>query len=177
MSEIKIGDEALEPGVVTVLTHLKNGKIGEAIDCFAQDFRFKDHGIGLEFSEKERLAEFFKKARRLYPDSSRQTEAIFVSGDHVIVRWALQVRLTEPFNRGHTRKVPDELEGVSIVRTDNGKITDWADYYSGVAARRKALTSYFTDWVKPRAEARPQKPRKQKRHKTKEILEIAHSSN
>jgi hypothetical protein len=159
MTEIVIGKGALGSEVLTALTHLKTGKIGEAIDCFAEDFRFKDHGIGLEFSEKKRLAKFFKKARTLYPDSSRQTEAIFVSGDHVIIRWALQVRLPEPLHPGHTRKVPDELEGVSIVRTDNGKITDWADYYNGVAARRKALTSYFTDWVKPRTQVHARKLR------------------
>jgi len=149
MTEIVIGKRALGSEVLTALTHLKNGKIGEAIDCFAEDFRFKDHGIGLEFSEKERLAKFFKKARRLYPDSSLQTEAIFVSGDHVIIRWSLHVTLTEPFYGRLSRKVPVELQGVSIVRTDNGKIIDWADYYDGLACRRTALASYFTEWVEP----------------------------
>jgi len=35
------------------------------------------------------------------------------------------------------------------VRTDNGKVTDWADYYDGLAVRRTALASYFTEWVEP----------------------------
>jgi hypothetical protein len=41
---------------------------------------FKDHGIGLEFKDKERLAEFFQKERELYPDFLRATDRVFVSG-------------------------------------------------------------------------------------------------
>jgi steroid delta-isomerase-like uncharacterized protein len=149
MSEIAIGEEALEPGVLTVLTHLKNGKIGDAIACFAEEFRFKDHGMGLEFKDKERLTEFFQKTRELYPDSSLLTDTIFVSGDHVIIEWTLQATLTEPFYGGLSQKVRVSVQGASIVRTGNGKITDWADYYDGLASRRAALASYFTEWVEP----------------------------
>jgi steroid delta-isomerase-like uncharacterized protein len=149
MSGIAIGEEALEPGVLTVLTHLKNGKIGDAIACFAEEFRFKDHGMGLEFKDKERLAEFFQKTRELYPDSSLLTDTIFVSGDHVIIEWTLQATLTEPFYGGLSQKVRVSVQGASIVRTGNGKITDWADYYDGLASRRAALASYFTEWVEP----------------------------
>jgi SnoaL-like polyketide cyclase len=149
MSEIAIGEEALEPGVLTVLTHLKNGKIGDAIACFAEEFRFKDHGMGLEFKDKERLTEFFQKTRELYPDSSLLTDTIFVSGDHVIIEWTLQATLTEPFYGGLSQKVRVSVQGASIVRTGNGKIIDWADYYDGLASRRAALASYFTEWVEP----------------------------
>jgi len=149
MSGIAIGEEALEPGVLTVLTHLKNGKIGDAIACFAEEFRFKDHGMGLEFKDKERLTEFFQKTRELYPDSSLLTDTIFVSGDHVIIEWTLQATLTEPFYGGLSQKVRVSVQGASIVRTGNGKITDWADYYDGLASRRAALASYFTEWVEP----------------------------
>jgi hypothetical protein len=41
MSEIAIGKGPLGSAVLTVLTHLKNGEIGDAIDCFAEEFRFK----------------------------------------------------------------------------------------------------------------------------------------
>ncbi len=50
-------------------SHLKNGKIEAAVACFADEFRFNDRGIGLEFKDKERLAEFFQKTREFYPDS------------------------------------------------------------------------------------------------------------
>jgi limonene-1,2-epoxide hydrolase len=144
MSEISIRMASPEGVVSTVLTHLRNGQIDDAIARFAEEFRFKDHGIGLEFKDKERLTEF---TRELYPDSLLQTDTIFVSGDHMITEWTLQATLTEPFYGGLSRKVRVSLQGVSIVRTANGKITDWADYYDGLASRRTALASYFTEWV------------------------------
>jgi steroid delta-isomerase-like uncharacterized protein len=147
MSEIPIRMASPEGLVLTVLTHLRNGQIDDAIARFAEEFRFKDHGIGLEFKDKERLTEFFQKTRGLYPDSLLQTDTIFVSGDHTIIEWTLQATLTEPFYGGLSRKVPVSLHGTSIVRTDNGKITDWADYYDGLTSRRTALASYFTEWV------------------------------
>jgi steroid delta-isomerase-like uncharacterized protein len=147
MSEIAIGNGVSESVVLTALTYLKNGKIVDAIACFAEEFRFKDHGMGLEFKDKERLTEFFQKTRELYPDSLLLTDTIFVSGDDVITEWTLQATLTEPFYGELSRKVRVSVHGASIVRTDNGKITDWADYYDGLVSRRTALASYFTDWV------------------------------
>jgi len=149
MSEIAIGKGPLGSAVLTVLAHLKNGKIRDAVARFAEEFRFKDHGIGLEFQDKERLAEFLEKTRELYPDSSLMTDTIFVSGNHVIIEWTLQATLTEPFYGELSRKVRVSVQGASIVRTDNGKITDWADYYDGLTSRRTALASYFTEWVEP----------------------------
>jgi steroid delta-isomerase-like uncharacterized protein len=147
MSAIPIGVAAPEGVVLTVLTHLKNGRLDDATVCFAEEFRFKDHGMGLELNDRERLAEFFQKTREFYPDSSLRIDAIFVSGDHAITEWTLRATLTEPFYGGLSRKVPVSLQGVSIVRTDNGKITDWSDYYDGLTSRRTALASYFTEWI------------------------------
>lgn len=145
MSQIAI--VASEDLVLTALTHLKNGKIEVAVACFADEFTFNDHGIGLEFKDKERLAEFFHKTRELYPDAFLRTDAVFASGDRVITEWTLQFTLTEPFYGPHSRKVPVSLHGASIVRIDDGKITDWSDYYDGLTSRRTALASYFTEWV------------------------------
>jgi len=97
MSGIPIGMAASEGVILTVLTNLKNGKIEDAIARFAEEIRFKDHGIGLEFKDKERLGEFFQKARELYPNSFLQTDTILVSGDHVITEWTLQATWPEPF--------------------------------------------------------------------------------
>jgi steroid delta-isomerase-like uncharacterized protein len=145
MSQIAI--VASEGVVLTALTHLENGKIEAAVACFADEFTFNDHGIGLEFKDKERLAEFFHKTRELYPDSFLQTDAIFVSDDRVITEWTLQFTLTEPFYGPHSRKLRVLLRGASIVRTAHGKIKNWADYYDGLTSRRTALASYFTEWV------------------------------
>jgi len=147
MSEIQMEIAAQGEVVCTVLMHLKNGKTSDATDCFAEKFEFKDRGIGLEFKSRERLEEFFQKTRELYPDSSLQTDTIFVSGDHVITEWTLKTTVTEPFYGGLSRKVPIVLHGASIVRVHDGKIADWSDYYDGLTSRRTALASYFTEWV------------------------------
>jgi steroid delta-isomerase-like uncharacterized protein len=147
MGEIQMEIAAQGEVVWTVLMHLKNGKISDATACFAEKFEFKDRGIGLEFKNSERLAEFFQKTRELYPDSSLQTDMIFVSGEHVITEWTLETTLMEPFYGGLSRKVPVSLRGASIVRVHDGKITDWSDYYDGLTSRRTALASYFTEWI------------------------------
>src|SRR5258707_8280652 len=89
MNDIPIGIAASEGVALTVITHLKDGKIDDAIAHFAEEFRFKDHGIGLEFKDKERFAEFLHKVRDLYPDSLLLIDTIFVSGDDVITESTL----------------------------------------------------------------------------------------
>jgi steroid delta-isomerase-like uncharacterized protein len=132
---------------LTVLMHLNDGKIKDATACFAEKFQYSDRGIGLEFKDSERLAEFFQKTRELYPDSSLQTDRVLVSGDYVVTEWTLRTTLTEPFYGGLSRKVPISLQGVSIVRTEDGRITDWTDYYDGLTSRRSALAAHFTEWI------------------------------
>lgn len=146
VGEIPIGVTAPEGVTLTVLTRLKNGKIDAAVARFAEEFTFKDQGIGLEFKDKKRLSEFFRKTRELYPDSSFETDAIFLSGNCVTVEWTLQTTVTEPFYGGLSRKVPIVLRGVSIVRTADAKITDWTDYYDGLTSRRSALAAHFEEW-------------------------------
>jgi hypothetical protein len=148
MVETLVEMEALEGVVLTVLERLRNGKIEDAIACFAEEFSFKDHGVDLEFKNKERLAEFFRKARELYPDSLLQTDAFFVSGDRVITEWTLQANVTVPgYYAGVSLTFPVSVHGVSIVLIDNGKVVDWSDYYDKLTSRRAALASYFTEWV------------------------------
>ncbi|HEX8892065.1 MAG TPA: ester cyclase [Terriglobales bacterium] len=149
-SEIPIVKAVASEGVVLrVLANLKNGRIEDALAGFAEEFRFKDHGIGLEFKDKQRLAEFFKKMRESYPHAELHTDAIFANGDHLIAEWTFQATLTEPFWGGLKRNVKVSLHGASIVRIENGKISDWADYYDGLTSRRTALASHFTEWAEP----------------------------
>jgi len=147
MSEIAVRTTATAGVVLTVLTHVNRGKVDDAIALFAEEFRFNDYGIGLEFKDKGRLAEFFRKNRELFPDAELQTDTIFLRGDRVVAEWTLRATLVEPFFGGMSRKVPISLHGVSIVRTENGKITDWTDYYDGMTSRRTALAAQFEEWV------------------------------
>jgi len=147
MSEVSIQTLSPQTVVSAVLRQLNQEKIEDAVGCFTTDFRYKDHGIGLEFTDKERLTEFFRKTRELYPDYFLQSDQTFVSGEHVITQWTLQVTITEPFYAGLTGRIPISIAGVSIVRTDNGTIADWADYYDGLTSLRTSLAAHFTEWV------------------------------
>ena len=83
MSEIAVGMTTSAGVVLTVLTHLTKGRVDEAIALFAEEFRFHDYGIGLEFKEKERLAEFFCKNRELYQTPSYRLTLFFC----VVIVW------------------------------------------------------------------------------------------
>jgi steroid delta-isomerase-like uncharacterized protein len=147
MNEALTGMAAREESVLSALAHMKNGRREDAVADFAETFLFNDHGLGLEFTDRERLREFFRKERELHPDSSFQTKNIFVAQDHVIAEWVLKYTIKEPFYGNLSRDVPVAVQGVSVMRTRDGKITEWSDYYDGLTSRRTALTSYFTDWI------------------------------
>src|SRR5262249_11257 len=70
--------------VLAVISPLNEGNIEDAVALFADQFSFNDHGTRLEFNTKDRLADFFRKARELYPDSLLQIERIFVSGSNAL---------------------------------------------------------------------------------------------
>jgi PAS domain S-box-containing protein len=76
----------------------------------------------------------------------RTVKYIHATG-HVITQCTLQVTISELFYAGLTRRIPISIAGASIVRTDNGKVADWADYYDGLTSRRTALAAHFTEWV------------------------------
>jgi len=52
--------------------------------------------------------------------------------------------------------------GASIVRTDNGKITDWADYYDGLTSRRTPWLRISRNGLDSERWSVPQSPRKRK---------------
>jgi steroid delta-isomerase-like uncharacterized protein len=146
MSEVAVQASTPEEVVSAVIVQLSEGQVEDATASFAEEFRFKDHGIELEFTDKGRLTEFFQKARELYPDYVQQVDRIFVSGEYVITEWTLQLTITEPFYAGRTRRVPISFAGASIVWIRDGKIADWADYYDGLTSRRTALAAHFEEW-------------------------------
>lgn len=133
--------------VLGVLAELGSGRVHEAVNVFAEAFTFQDRGIGFQCTAKGRLVEFFEKARELYPDSLLEPGTMVSSGDDVTLEWTLRSSVSEPFFWGQIRTVPVLIHGVSVVRTENGRVTRWCDYYDGLGARRTALSSYFTEWV------------------------------
>ena len=129
----------------SVLTALSHGKISEAVDQFDDDFTFNDQALGLEFTDKGRLSEFFQKSRELSPDAVVEVISTFESGDHVIAEWKLTATQTVPYLI--QLQVPISLPGVSIAEIENGRITHWSDYYDEKKSRRVTLASLFTDWI------------------------------
>ncbi|HEY3975285.1 MAG TPA: nuclear transport factor 2 family protein [Candidatus Sulfotelmatobacter sp.] len=147
MSDVSVQTLSPEKVVSEALRHLNQEQIEDASACFTANCRYQDHGIGLKFTEKEGVTEFFRKARELYPDYFVRTDQTLVSGEHVITQWTLQVTVNEPFYAGLTRRVPVSIAGASIVRIENGKIAEWDEYYDGLTARRTALAAHFTEWI------------------------------
>ena len=147
MSHVQLETAVQQEVALAVLTHVQKGEIDEATAYFAESCHFNDHGIELEFTDSRRLADFFEKARELYPDSSLRTDNVLVSGDYVTIQWMRHTVLTEPFFGGVSRKLPISLHGASIVRLEDGRINEWSDYYDGLKARRTSLAAHFTEWI------------------------------
>jgi steroid delta-isomerase-like uncharacterized protein len=119
----------------------------EVIDRFNDQFTFTDHALGFEFKEKGRLTEFLAKTRELFPDSERRDNTIFSSGGRIISEWTLTATKTEPFLDGRLRKVPISARGISVVQIQNGKISQWSDYYDQMRSRRYGLAAWFSEWI------------------------------
>src|SRR5260370_14319714 len=115
MNKVPIGMANSEWRVRTVLAALREGQIADGVNQFGEQFVFNDYGIGLEFRDKGRLTEFFRKTRELYPDSLLLTDAILVSGDHVISEWTQQHTATVALIPAGPLKVPISLHGASVV--------------------------------------------------------------
>jgi len=147
VSELGTATAAPDKMVLTVMSHVNEGNIEDAVALFADEFSFKDYGIRLEFNTKDRLAEFLARARQLYPDMLLRIDTIYVSGDGALTESTLQTTFLEPFLGNSKRLVPISLHGASVVRAEHGRITSWSDYYDGLISRRIALASYFTEWV------------------------------
>jgi steroid delta-isomerase-like uncharacterized protein len=136
-----------DPILQTALAAWRQGNFVEVVDQFNDQFTFTDHALGLDFKDKERLTEFLVKIRERFPDSERRDNSIFSSGDHVISEWTLTATQAEPFLGGRLRKVPICVQGISVVRIKNGKISQWSDYYDQLKSRRNGVAALFTEWI------------------------------
>jgi steroid delta-isomerase-like uncharacterized protein len=125
----------------------RQGNLVELIGQFNDQFTFTDHALELEFEDKERLTEFFAKLREHFPDSERRDNTVLSSGDRVISEWTLTATKAEPFLDGRPRKVPINMQGISVVQINNGKISQWSDYYDQLKSRRQGVAALFTEWI------------------------------
>jgi len=131
--------------VRTALADLSNGRVAEAVALFADRFIFEDHALGLTFTDRRRLGEYFERALELCPDATVEVTSVLEIGEQVIAEW----RLTGTENVVFWRQLhlPIVVAGISSVRVENGRIASWSDFYDGARARRASLAASFVDWV------------------------------
>ena len=130
----------------SVLEALRQGRILQAVDQFDDDLTFNDHALGLDFTDKGRLTEFFEKCREFFPDTSVEVNSIIECGDRVVAEWKLNATETVAFGPTQLRR-PISVRGTSIVQIQNGRVTRWSDYYDSIASRRFKMAGFFEEWV------------------------------
>jgi hypothetical protein len=142
----RIGLDASERTLRFVLAAISKGRFSEAVNRFDDHFTFIDHAAGLEFADKERLIEFFRKSRELFPDTALEIESTFAYGDHAVAEWKLTATQTE-FVWTQNFRSPIVVPGSTLVSVDNGRVTRWSEYYDGLTSRRYLLARMFNEWV------------------------------
>src|SRR5262249_31394498 len=89
-----IGGSAPTRILQSVLAALNEGEISKAVDQFDERFRFTDHALDLEFTDRDRLIEFFQKTRQLFPDTVVAVDSSFQCGDQAVAEWKLTATRT-----------------------------------------------------------------------------------
>jgi len=141
-----IGLDASERTLRSVLTDLSEGRFSEAVSRFDDHFTFIDQALDLEFTDKERLIEFYRKSRELFPDTALEIESTFAYGDHAAAEWKLTATQTELIWNQYLR-LPIVVRGSTIVRVENGRVTRWSEYYADLTPRRYRLAGMFKEWI------------------------------
>jgi SnoaL-like protein len=141
-------DRAVAPLDVlqSVFTALNQGSISRAVDQLADDFVFDDYALDLQFTDKGRLTEFFRKACELFPDTVLELVSTFECGDYAIAEWKLTGTQTESFG-SRSYRFPIALHGSTIVQTKHGRVARWSDYYDQLRSRRGPLKAFFEEWI------------------------------
>jgi hypothetical protein len=130
----------------TALAALKDGRTSEAVEHFDKRFKFNDHALSLEVTDKLRLAEFFEKAHELFPDTALEVVSLTEGGDYAIAAWKLTATRTVPCGSS-SYLFPVVLHGSTIVRVERARIVQWSDYYDHESFRRIGLASHFKEWI------------------------------
>src|ERR1700730_9273552 len=125
--------------VRTALVAWKQGDFAEFVNQFNDQFKFTDQALGLEFTKKGRLTEFLVKLSERFPDSERKVNSILSSGNRVVSEWTLTATETQPFLGNRILKLPICIQGISAVLIENGKISEWSDYYDQLKSQRYGI--------------------------------------
>jgi len=95
--DLRINGNGTSPRIVQLaLAALSEGRVSELAEQFDQHFPFNDHSLGLEFTNKASLTEFFEKSRELFPETTLEMVSLFESGNRAIAEWILAATQTQP---------------------------------------------------------------------------------
>ena len=130
----------------SVFAALSEARISLAVDQFDDHFTFKDRALGLEFSDKEGLREYFEKSRELFPDSAIEVKSTFEVDDFAFAEWRLTATQFTSYGSVPLR-LPISLPGASIARIQGEKIRYWSEYYDEKTSKRVTLASFFVEWI------------------------------
>ena len=130
----------------SLLIALGDGRIPEVVEAFDDRFTFDDQALKLQFTDKERLSEFFRKGRELFPDTALEVISTFECGNHIVAEWKIMAREIMPLGSLQLR-LPISFQGASIVRIENQRIASWSDYYDQNTSRRFRLGAFFEEWI------------------------------
>src|SRR5262245_53049058 len=112
----------------SVMTAFNNGSISEMIEPFDDQFTFIDQALGLEFTDKQRLKEFFEKSRELFPDTVVELVSTYECGDNIIAEWRVAATQVQKYVGFH-QQPRISFAGVSVIHIKDERITHWSDYY------------------------------------------------
>jgi SnoaL-like domain len=135
--------------LLSILATLSGGKISEAVGAFSDQFTFIDNALGLTFTDKNHLTEFFQKSRELFPDTELVVISAIECGDHVVAQWKLTAVEVLPYpglGSANFRR-PFSLPGLSVVEFKHARIVNWSDYYDLPTSRRMGLGAFFEEWI------------------------------
>jgi len=130
----------------SVMTAFNNGSISEMIEPFDDQFTFIDQALGLEFTDKQRLKEFFEKSRELFPDTAIELVSTYECGDNIIAEWRVTATQVQKYVGLH-QQLRISFAGVSVIHIEDERITHWSDYYDKSTSWRMNLAGFFTEWI------------------------------
>jgi ketosteroid isomerase-like protein len=138
--------EASRSILQSALAALGERRIAEVVALFDEHFKFNDHALALEFTERACPTKVFEKSRELFPDTTLEVVSLLENGDHAVAEWKLAATQTMAYG-SISYRLPISLYGSTIVRVKDGGIVQWPDYYDQVSSRRTGLASLFTEWI------------------------------
>ena len=128
------------------LEALKQGDFTTALDQFNDEFAFVDHALELEFSAKDRLTEFLANRRRLFPEFERFDNIVLCGENRIVSEWFLTAAKYGSLPKSRMT-VPICVRGASIVQIENGKITQWSEYYDQRQSGGYGPATQITAWL------------------------------